>query len=218
ATMLAVTSERGKSAKVQRAGGPLMRQFAIRAACLSWLLLLFLPSPVPGQSAGKMADPYKDARLKMVANELAREGITHDAVLEAMKTVPRHLFVSPDLRARAYLDTSLPIGHKQTISPPFLVAYMTQALDPKPGNRVLEVGTGSGYQAAVLAGLVKEVYSIEIVEPLGLQAAKRLQDLGYKNVKTKVGDGYQGWPEHAPFDRIIVTCSPENMPQPLVDQ
>src|SRR5262249_20990395 len=141
-----------------------------------------------------------------------------DAVLEAMKTVPRHLFVSPDLRARAYLDTSLPIGHKQTISPPFLVAYMTQALDPKPGNRVLEVGTGSGYQAAVLAGLVKEVYSIEIVEPLGLQAAKRLQDLGYKNVKTKVGDGYQGWPEHAPFDRIIVTCSPENMPQPLVDQ
>jgi protein-L-isoaspartate(D-aspartate) O-methyltransferase len=113
---------------------------------------------------------------------------------------------------------SLPIGERQTISSPFIVAYMTECLDPQPTDRVLEIGTGSGYQAAVLSPLVKEVYTIEIVESLGKQAAQTLERLDYRNVHVKVGDGYLGWPEHAPFDKIIVTCSPESIPQPLVDQ
>jgi protein-L-isoaspartate(D-aspartate) O-methyltransferase len=113
---------------------------------------------------------------------------------------------------------AVPIGHGQTISPPYIVAFMTAQLDPQPGDRVLEIGTGSGYQAAVLSPLVREVYTIEIVEPLGEQAASTLRRLGYKNVFCKTGDGYLGWPEHAPFDKIIVTCSPENVPQPLIDQ
>jgi protein-L-isoaspartate(D-aspartate) O-methyltransferase len=163
-------------------------------------------------------DPYRPARLKMVENDIAREGITNPAVLKAMREVPRHLFVDETVRPSAYHDRALPIGHKQTISPPYIVAYMTQAIDPKPTDRVLEIGTGSGYQAAVLSGLVKDVYTIEIVEPLGNQAAERLQRLGYQNVHVRVGDGYKGWPEAAPFDKVIVTCSPESVPQPLVEQ
>jgi protein-L-isoaspartate(D-aspartate) O-methyltransferase len=154
----------------------------------------------------------------MVDQEIAREGVTNKLVLASMREVPRHQFVAPVQRDMAYYDQSLPIGHGQTISPPFIVAYMTETLDPQPGDKVLEIGTGSGYQAAVLSGLVKEVYTIEIVEPLGKTAAKRLKDLGYKNVQCLVGDGYKGWPEHAPFDKIIVTCSPESIPQALVDQ
>ena len=195
-----------------------MRYSRLAGAALGLAVFSMIAPSIVGQTGSKGSDPFKAARLRMVAEDLAREGITHDRVLEAMKTVPRHLFVNPDQRARAYLDTSLPIGHKQTISPPFLVAYMTQALDPRPGHRVLEIGTGSGYQAAVLAELVKEVFSIEIVEPLGTQAAQRLQEAGYKNVKTKIGDGFQGWAEHAPFDRIIVTCSPEDIPRPLLEE
>jgi protein-L-isoaspartate(D-aspartate) O-methyltransferase len=122
------------------------------------------------------------------------------------------------MKAQAYQDTALPIGHQQTISPPFVVAYMTETIDPQPGEKVLEIGTGSGYQAAILSDLVKEVYTIEIVEELGKAAAERLKKLGYKNVFCKIGDGYLGWEEHAPFDKIIVTCSPENVPQPLIDQ
>src|SRR5262249_51631785 len=132
--------------------------------------------------------------------------------------VPRHLFVPADKRSGAYQDWIIPMGHKQTVSPPYIVGYMTQTLDPAPEDRVLEIGTGSGYQAAVLSKIVKEVYTIEIIEPLGKEAEKRLRNLRYKNVKVKIGDGYQGWAEHAPFDKIIVTCSPENVPQPLVDQ
>ncbi len=154
----------------------------------------------------------------MVSEYLEKEGIKNPRVLESMRTVPRHEFMPLMLRPKAYVDAAWSIGYKQTISPPFVVAYMTEALDPQPTDRVLEIGTGSGYQAAVLSGLVKEVYSIEIVEPLGKAAGRRLKVLGYKNVKTKVGDGYLGWPEYAPFDKIIVTCSPENVPQPLVDQ
>ena len=135
-----------------------------------------------------------------------------------MRTVPRHEFMPLMLRPKAYVDAAWSIGYKQTISPPFIVAYMTEALDPQPTDRVLEIGTGSGYQAAVLSLLVKEVYTIEIVDPLGRAADRRLKRLGYHNVKARVGDGYLGWPEHAPFDKIIVTCSPENVPQPLVDQ
>jgi protein-L-isoaspartate(D-aspartate) O-methyltransferase len=163
-------------------------------------------------------DTYRAARLKMVEEDIEREGISNPAVLEAMRKVPRHLFVSAEHRAKAYHDQALPIGHKQTITPPSLVAYMTELLDPQPADRVLEIGTGSGYQAAVLSGIVKEVYTIEIVEPLGRQAIQRLQQLGYQNVQVKIGDGYKGWPEHAPFDKIIVTCSPESVPQPLIDQ
>jgi protein-L-isoaspartate(D-aspartate) O-methyltransferase len=168
--------------------------------------------------ATQEADTYRAARLKMVEENIEREGITNPAVLQAMRKVPRHLFVSPENRSKAYFDQALPIGHKQTITPPYLVAYMTDLLAPQPTDRVLEIGTGSGYQAAVLSVIVKEVYSIEIVEALGRQATQRLQELGYKNVHVKIGDGYKGWPEHAPFDKIIVTCSPESVPQPLIDQ
>lgn len=163
-------------------------------------------------------DPYRALRHRMVSEEIAKEGVKNEAVLQALRDVPRHKFVGPDVQQLAYYDLALPIGHKQTISPPYVVAYMTAMLDPKPEDRVLEIGTGSGYQAAILSRIVKEVYTIEIVEPLGKAAAQRLQDLGYKNVWTKVGDGYKGWPEHAPFDKIIVTCSPEDVPQPLIEQ
>jgi protein-L-isoaspartate(D-aspartate) O-methyltransferase len=132
--------------------------------------------------------------------------------------VPRHEFVTAEYRPAAYFDQALPIGYKQTISPPFIVAYMTETLDPQPNDKVLEIGTGSGYQAAVLSGLVKDVYTIEIVEQLGKNAAKVLKQLKYDNVHTRIGDGYKGWPEAAPFDKIIVTCSPESVPQPLIDQ
>lgn len=163
-------------------------------------------------------DPFRDARNKMVSDYIEREGITNQRVLNSMRQVPRHEFVTSQYRKDAYLDNALPIGAKQTISPPFVVAYMTETIDPQPDDRVLEIGTGSGYQAAVLSNLVKEVYSIEIVESLGTSAAERLKRLKYANVKTKIGDGYKGWPEFAPFDKIIVTCSPENVPQPLIDQ
>lgn len=163
-------------------------------------------------------DPYREPRNRMVTEYIEREGVKNQKVLTSMRQVPRHEFVSPHDKKDAYLDCALPIGHKQTISPPFVVAYMTQTIDPQPEDRVLEIGTGSGYQAAVLANIVKEVYSIEIVEQLGRTAAERLARLKYANVKTKVGDGYLGWEEHAPFDKIIVTCSPENVPQPLIDQ
>ncbi|MCA9024595.1 MAG: protein-L-isoaspartate(D-aspartate) O-methyltransferase [Planctomycetaceae bacterium] len=154
----------------------------------------------------------------MVTQFIAPEGIDNDRVLAVMRAVPRHEFVRPSLRELAYLDQALDIGHKQTISPPYIVAYMTQTLDPQPEDKVLEIGTGSGYQAAILSGLVKDIYTIEIVEPLGRQAASKLKRLGYDNVHTKIGDGYLGWPEHTPFDKIVVTCSPESVPQPLIDQ
>ncbi len=159
-----------------------------------------------------------DARDRMVAEELVAAGIKNERVLQAMRDTPRHEFVAIKDIPLAYFDMSLPIGESQTISAPFVVAYMTEELDPQPGDKVLEIGTGSGYQAAVLSPLVKEVYSIEIVDSLGQKAARVLKRLKYNNVKTKVGDGYLGWKEHAPFDKIIVTCSPEKVPQPLIDQ
>jgi protein-L-isoaspartate(D-aspartate) O-methyltransferase len=159
-------------------------------------------------------------RSQMVEEQLKARGrdITNQRVLEAMGTVPRHEFVPEKLRYAAYRDHPLDIGHGQTISQPYIVAFMTQQLAPKATDRVMEIGTGSGYQAAVLSPLVQEVYTIEIVEPLARRAEGDLKRLGYKNVKVKSGDGYQGWPEAAPFDAIIVTCAPENVPQPLVDQ
>jgi protein-L-isoaspartate(D-aspartate) O-methyltransferase len=165
------------------------------------------------------AQPKFDAlREQMVATKIEAEGITNSRVLAAMRLVPRHEFVPRAQRARAYDDVALPIGEQQTISPPYIVAYMTETLDPQPDDRVLEIGTGSGYQAAVLAAIVREVYTIEIVSPLAKQAARRMKDMGYSNVHCLDGDGFKGWPEQAPFDKIIVTCSPESVPQPLIDQ
>ncbi len=167
---------------------------------------------------GQAKDPYEQARLNMVDEYIAAEGVVNPRVLYAMRTVKRHEFVSNVYRSRAYNDSPLPIGAGQTITTPYVVAYMTETLDPQDGDRVLEVGTGSGYQAAVLAEIVKEVYTVEIVELLGRTAEKRLGELGYKNVHVKVGDGYEGWAEHAPFDKIIVTCSPEKIPEKLIEQ
>lgn len=176
------------------------------------------PKSTPSRTKVAEDAQFEKARQEMVRQVISREGVDNPAVLQAMRTVPRHLFVTPNMIRMAYFDQALPIGHKQTISPPFIVAYMTQTLEPKPTDKVLEIGTGSGYQASILSGIVKEVYTIEIVKPLADQALQRFKALGYTNVFAKAGDGYLGWPEHAPFDKIIVTCSPEEVPQPLVDQ
>lgn len=160
----------------------------------------------------------RQAREAMVQQQIAARDVHDKRVLEAMRKVPRHLFVPQAMQPYAYADSPLPIGYEQTISQPYIVAFMTEALKLKPEDRVLEVGTGSGYQAAVLSVLVREVYSIEIVEPLASEAADRLQHLGYSNVKVRAGDGYRGWPEAAPFDAIIVTAAPGHIPQPLLDQ
>jgi protein-L-isoaspartate(D-aspartate) O-methyltransferase len=157
-------------------------------------------------------------RNRMVDEEIVAAGVKDPRVIQSMRDTPRHEFMPLAVRKNAYYDMAVPIGYKQTISPPFVVAYMTEQLKPEPTDKVLEIGTGSGYQAAVLSPLVKDVYTIEIVEPLGLRAARTLKRLKYTNVHAKVGDGYQGWPEHAPFDKIIVTCSPEQVPTALVEQ
>lgn len=178
------------------------------------------PSPERASTApsSQGIDSYHQARQSMVRQQIAARGVRDQRVLKALREVPRHLFVPTPMQPFAYMDTPLPIGHEQTISQPYIVGFMTEALALKPGERVLEVGTGSGYQAAVLSRLVREVYSIEIVEPLATEATQRLQRLGYSNVKVRAGDGYQGWPEAAPFDAIIVTAAPDHVPQPLLDQ
>ena len=160
------------------------------------------------------------ARQRMVAEQLLGPGrdITNAKVLAAIGKVPRHEFVPERLRSMAYQDSPLPIGYNQTISQPYIVAFMTERLEPKPTDRVLEIGTGSGYQAAVLAELVAEVNTIEIIEPLAKGAEETLKRLGYKNVHVRAGDGYKGWPEAAPFDGIIVTCAPDHIPKPLIEQ
>ena len=164
--------------------------------------------------------PFESARRRMVAEQLAVPGrdIRDPRLLAAMREVPRHEFVPELLRREAYHDCALPIGFGQTISQPFIVACMTQELGPHTHDRVLEIGTGSGYQAAVLAKLVREVFTIEIIEPLAQQAATTLHRLGFTNVHVRSSDGYRGWPECAPFDAIIVTCAPDAMPPPLVEQ
>jgi len=163
-------------------------------------------------------DAQRQARERMVREQIADRGVRDARVLAAMRKVPRHFFVPQDALPAAYLDQPLPIGHGQTISQPYIVAFMSEALELKPQDRVLEIGTGSGYQAAVLAELAREVYSIEIVEPLGKEAAARLKDLGYERVNLRIGDGYRGWPEAAPFDAIIVTAAPDHVPPALVEQ
>src|SRR5947207_5221213 len=165
-------------------------------------------------------DPFAAARKGMVRDQLSGPGraITNARVLTVMGKVPRHEFVPERYRSQAYEDGPLPIGYSQTISQPYIVAFMTEQLRLKPSDRVLEIGTGSGYQAAILAELMSQVYSIEIVEPLAKNAEATLQRLGYENVHVKIGDGYKGWPDAAPFHAIIVTCAPDKVPQPLIDQ
>lgn len=163
-------------------------------------------------------DNYTAERTQMVNKQLKADGITDAATLQAMRTVPRHEFVPQRLKKHAYTDGPLPIGNDQTISQPYIVAYMTQALQLKPSDRVLEIGTGSGYQAAVLAEMVDTVHTIEIVKDLALSAKERLNQLGYDNVVVTWGDGYHGLPDKAPFDAIMVTAGAKDIPQPLIDQ
>ncbi|WP_456441179.1 protein-L-isoaspartate(D-aspartate) O-methyltransferase [Caldithrix abyssi] len=166
----------------------------------------------------KNEDYYAKLRKQMVEQQIIARGVKDPAVIRAMESVPRHLFVPESEMAYAYLDEPRPIGHGQTISQPYIVAFMTEQLHLKPTDRVLEIGTGSGYQAAVLAEIVDSVYTIEIVPELARIARERLQELGYDNVQVKQGDGYNGWPEKAPFDAIIVTAAPPNIPPPLLEQ
>jgi protein-L-isoaspartate(D-aspartate) O-methyltransferase len=161
---------------------------------------------------------FSSAREKMVTEQIEARGIHDDAILRVMRATPRHLFVPPEMQSQAYADRALPIGYGATISEPFIVAVMTYLLHPMKADRVLEIGTGSGYQAAVLSPLVREVCTIEIVPELAHSAAKRLAELGYRNVIVRQGDGYQGWPEKAAFDRIILTAAPKDIPKPLLDQ
>ncbi|MCX7847247.1 MAG: protein-L-isoaspartate(D-aspartate) O-methyltransferase [bacterium] len=186
---------------------------------LSFMPLSLLASCTTGHADHQAQPPNWDAlRARMVATQIERRGVSDPRVLAAMRTVPRHEFVPTSLRDEAYEDYPLPIGFGQTISQPYIVAAMTEALQLRPSDKVLEIGTGSGYQAAVLALLVSNVYSIEIIPELAQRAATDLARLGYTNVHVRAGDGYAGWPEFAPFDAIIVTCAPEQVPQPLVAQ
>jgi protein-L-isoaspartate(D-aspartate) O-methyltransferase len=164
------------------------------------------------------SDEWLEERMRMVDNQIRRRGVTDQDVLEAMERVPRHEFVPEEFKSQSYADRPLPIGHGQTISQPYIVALMTELLQLRSTDRVLEIGTGSGYQAAILSEIVAEVYTIEIVEALAMESSERLERLGYANVHTLHADGYYGWEEHAPFDAIIVTAAPDHIPQPLVQQ
>lgn len=190
---------------------------SLPAACLG-LLIVTMSCRSLGNAGQAMEEDWDAQRTAMVDQQLRARDIQSARVLDAMRRVPRHLFVPGPQRVSAYEDRPLPIGYGQTISQPYIVAFMTQALDVRAGDRVLEIGTGSGYQAAVLGELAHEVYSIEIVAPLVEQARETLTALGYRNVQVRSGNGYLGWPEHAPFDRIIVTAAPNDVPPALIDQ
>lgn len=161
---------------------------------------------------------YPEQRRQMVETQIHARGIQDDVILDAMRSVPRHRFVAADLRSHAYEDKPLSIGHKQTISQPFIVAFMTERLRPRPGHRVLEIGTGSGYQAAILAEVVEHVFTMEIIIPLATSAESTLRELHYENVSVRPGDGSHGWPELAPLDGIIITAAPESLPIHLLPQ
>ncbi len=185
------------------------------------------PSGVPSSPAPAVTDvppersapdPYAEAREAMVADQIEARGVKDPLVLEVMRRLPRHRFVPEEFLRQAYADHPLPIGYGQTISQPYIVALMTEALQVRPGQRVLEIGTGSGYQAAVLGEMGLEVYTVEIIPELAQQAARRLADLGYTNIQVKQADGYYGWSEYAPYDAIIVTAAPDHLPQPLAQQ
>lgn len=200
-----------------------------RQAWIGPLLLAAMLHPAPGACTGSREREtsqdetvseaqYEKARARMVRAQIENRGVSDPDVLRAMRQVPRHRFVAEDLRSRAYDDYPLPIGYDQTISQPYIVAFMTELLELGAKDKVLEIGTGSGYQAAVLAELAAEVYTIEIVEPLAARARQVLEELGCDNVHVRAGDGYAGWPEKAPFDAIILTAAPPEIPQPLIDQ
>jgi protein-L-isoaspartate(D-aspartate) O-methyltransferase len=205
---------------------------SVVAAGVAALASILMSKPPEKQNAGGTTtverpaaepDPYLERRERMVRDDIAgstwgRGGVKDKVVLEAMRTVPRHKFVPDSALSEAYADHPLPIGYGQTISQPYIVAYMTAMLKPEKDAVVLEIGAGSGYQAAVLAQIVKQVYTVEIVPELAESAKKRLAALEYKNIEVRAGDGYNGWPEHAPFDAIIVTAAASHIPPPLVEQ
>ena len=202
-----------KTSLTKRTPSQRMRRSVERFFVLLAVLLPACPaakSPQPGDLTAQ--------RQTMVEQQIEARGVTDPATLAAMQTVPRHEFLPMRLRSEAYADYPLPIGHGQTISQPFIVAFMTEAIRPQPGEKILEIGAGSGYQAAILAQMGAQVYTIEIVEPLAEMARQTLERLGYKNARVKSGDGFGGWPEHAPFDAIIVTCAPDKIPAPLDEQ
>ncbi len=187
----------------------------------AWLLLglsAWASEAADGASPEQVRDAFIEARARMVSEQIAGRDVSDQAVLRAMREVPRHLFVPPDEVRDAYDDTPLPIGHGQTISQPYIVALMTELTRPRSTDRALEIGTGCGYQAAVLSRLVRHVYTIEIVAELAREARSRLDRLGYSNITSRTGDGYEGWPGEAPFDIVIVTAAPETIPQTLIDQ
>ena len=199
-------------------------RFMVRIALLSLLLIGSLPAcqrkPAQGTSSveGEEQDLLATERARMVEEQIAARGIREPAVLEVMTRVARHEFVPREYQSLAYADRPLPIGLDQTISQPYIVAYMTEAAQIEPTDKVLEIGTGSGYQAAILAELAREVYTIELIPELAARAASVLRRLGYTNVRTRTGDGYAGWKEHAPFDAILVTAAPDHVPPALVEQ
>jgi protein-L-isoaspartate(D-aspartate) O-methyltransferase len=218
-------SSYGRNAPVGPVSGRTKKHFrlALGLAALGALFGITLGAHPAIQAGGEHVTPpavdYPRARERMVRDEIEGRGVRDPRVLAAMRKVPRHLFVPPEKQNDAYVDLPLEIGYGQTITQPYLVAFMTEALKLKPTDRVLEIGTGSGYQAAVLGELVRDVYTIEIVEPLGKLAEERLQRLGYSNVHVRIGDGYRGWPEAAPFDAIVLTAAPpERVPAPLIEQ
>ena len=186
------------------------------------LLIMLAVAVAFGDGEGDPPQPVESdrqaERVAMVETQIEARGVRHAAVLDAMRRVPRHLFVPRAVRAEAYRDRPLPIGRGQTISQPYIVALMTELVQPDESMSVLEIGTGSGYQAAVLAECVGEVRTIEIVRELGAEAARLLAELGYENVESRIGDGYDGWPEHAPFYAIVVTAAPPEVPAPLKQQ
>jgi protein-L-isoaspartate(D-aspartate) O-methyltransferase len=210
-----------------RAGGHALRLALVAGLGWLWTMSPGCRSTDPGQEGTNLtpttisyADSarFAEERQRMVAEQIAARGVRDMTVLQALRTVPRHEFVPEELRGAAYRDSPLPIGHDQTISQPYIVALMTEALALEGGEKVLEVGTGSGYQAAVLDEIAGTVFSIEIVPELAERARATLARLGYTDVRVRVGDGYRGWPEEAPFDAIMVTAAPDHVPQPLLEQ
>lgn len=179
------------------------------------LSIIFINAPLNSNTED---NPYKILRQRMVAEQIESRGVQKKNVLQALLTVPRHQFVPGNQTKHAYEDRPLPIGYGQTISQPYIVGYMTEIINPEPTQRILEIGTGSGYQAAILAEIVREVFTVEIISELGQSAAEHLKRLGYKKINVKIADGYYGWPEKAPFDAIVVTAAAEYIPPPLIDQ
>jgi protein-L-isoaspartate(D-aspartate) O-methyltransferase len=207
--------------------GPYNAQLLLCLSALAGLLAACsgTPSPTaptapatPAPTAGQSSDAWVEERMEMVDRQIRSRGISDQQVLDALERVPRHAFVPDQYRSQAYADHPLPIGHGQTISQPYIVALMTELLELEETDRVLEIGTGSGYQAAILAEIIDQVYTVEIIEALATLARDRLERLGYENVHVLHADGYYGWPEHAPYDAIIVTAAPDHIPQPLVQQ